>query len=262
VSGAADPYASFSPAGYSVSRWVVRLWARIWLRARAVGKQRCPAEGPVLIVANHASFLDPPMVGSFCPRVVHFMARDTLTRIPLMGPWMRRMGVVLLPRNATPKDSMRRVLQGLGQGRVVGIFAEGTRSTDGTVGPFQGGIEFLVKRSGATVLPCGLRGTGRALPKKALFARPYRCETHWGEPMTTEQILALGGVDALRREIARLADLPLREDVAANASDQDETRPPSRLAPRPADGVDPGPGDGPPADNPQVQRTSADSGSS
>jgi len=206
-----DPYATFSMGWRNVSAWVWRILGRVFFRVEVTGREHLPAEGAVLIVANHASFLDPPLVGAFSSRPMHFLARATLARIPLMGPWMKRMGVVLLPRNSTPKDALRTVLLGLEQQRVVCIFPEGTRSPNGTVRPFQGGVEFLVKRTKATVVPVGLGGTGRALPKGAWFPRPYKCRVHWGEPWPADRVLAPGGGQALRARVAELAGAVLSD---------------------------------------------------
>lgn len=223
---ASDPYATFSMPWRNASAWVWRVMGRIWFRVRVEGLDHMPSDGPVLVVANHCSFLDPPLCGAFAVRPLHFLARETLQKIPLMGPWMRRMGVVLLPRNATPKDALRTVLLGLEKGRVVCMFPEGTRSEDGKVGPFRGGVEFLARKTGAKILPVGLNGTGRALPKGAWFARPRKCIVRWGEPWTAEQILEPGGVDALRARVAELADMPLREsDGGSDASIQHTSSP-------------------------------------
>jgi len=94
---------------------------------------------------------------------------------------------------------------------VVGIFPEGTRSADGAVGPFKSGVEFLVRRTGAVVVPIGLDGAHRAFPRRAWLPRPRRITVRFGAPWGPEKVLAPGGVDALRAHVAGLARAPLRD---------------------------------------------------
>jgi len=73
-------------------------------------------------------------------------------------------------------------------------------------------VEFLVRRTGALVVPVGLEGMSRAMPRGALLPRPFRTRVHFGAPWSPDQILAEGGMEALRRTVAELANAPLRAD--------------------------------------------------
>ena len=137
---------------------------------------------------------------------------------------VRQVGVTLIDRDAPSKDAMRWVGGRLKAGEVVGIFPEGTRSSDGHVMPFKGGVEFLVRRSKATVVPVGIDGAFRAYPRRAWFPRPRKVIVRVGEPWSAEQVLAAGGVEALRRRVAELARAPLSVADAAEI-DPDQSRP-------------------------------------
>ena len=201
-------------AVYAISRAAMLLVSKLWFRLRSEGSERLPETGPVLLVGNHASYLDPPMMGMSVRRQVNFLAQAGLGSFGPLRWWLRQVGVTLIDRDAPSKDAMRWVGSRLKAGEVVGIFPEGTRSSDGRVLPFKSGVEFLVRRSKATVVPIGIDGTHRAYPRKAWFPRPKKVVVRVGEPWTWEQVLAEGGVEALRREVARLARCEVAEPRA------------------------------------------------
>lgn len=200
---------------WNLSKALVLTWCKVWFRLQVEGVGNVPATGPVLLVANHSSYLDPPLVGISAPRWVGFLAQAGLAHFGPMRWWMAQMGVTLIDRNAPSKDALRLVADNLHAGEAVGLFPEGTRSKDGTVGPFRSGVEFLVRRTGATVVPVGLGGAARAMPRGALLPRPRKITVRFGAPWPADRVLAPGGIEALRCEVAALAEVPLRPMPAA-----------------------------------------------
>lgn len=134
---------------------------RLMFRWRVEGAENIPREGPVIICANHRSYWDPPVVGSAASRQVHFMAKEGLLRVPLLGGWMRAVGVVPLKRGTGDLGSLRRALQLLKEGKVIGIFPEGTRSKSGELLPAQSGVAYLAMTAGAPVVPMAICGDYR-----------------------------------------------------------------------------------------------------
>jgi 1-acyl-sn-glycerol-3-phosphate acyltransferase len=203
---------------WNLSKVTALAYCKLWHRLRIENRDCVPATGPVLLVANHASYLDPPLMGITCRRWVGFLAQVGLARVALVRWWMRQMGVTLIDRQAPSKDTLRLVADCLTAGDVVGLFPEGTRTRDGSIGAFRSGVEFLVRRTGACVVPIGLDGACRAFPRGAWLPRPAKIVVRYGEPWPAEKVLAPGGVDALRARVAELARQPLREDPPPAAS--------------------------------------------
>ncbi|MCA8957943.1 MAG: 1-acyl-sn-glycerol-3-phosphate acyltransferase [Planctomycetes bacterium] len=196
---------------YWLSRFLCRCFVTVWHRVGVRGAAMVPREGAVLLVSNHASHLDPILLGSGLRRRCWFVARSTLGDIPVVGAWMRSIGVMFVDRAAPTRASIDRVVEALEQGHAVGMFPEGSRSRDGRLKPFQRGMLLLLKKSDATVVPVGIRGSFAAFPPGTSIPRPRKVTVHFGAPRPAAQVLAPGGLEALRREIAGLAGSELAD---------------------------------------------------
>ncbi|MDI6871297.1 MAG: lysophospholipid acyltransferase family protein [Bacillota bacterium] len=147
---------------YWFARAVIRLVAAVILRWRVEGRKNVPATGPVLLAINHTSAVDPFLGGSAIDRRVHFMAKEELFRLPLVGSLLRQLGAFPVRRGESDRRAIRQALALLEAGEVVGIFPEGTRSRDGRLQQAQTGIAFLAKRGRAAVVPMAIT-RGRSL---------------------------------------------------------------------------------------------------
>ncbi len=205
-----------SPFWWLVSKVLVLGFCKLYFRLRVEGRHHVPKTGPLLLVSNHASYVDPPLVGITAGRWVGFLAQAGLAKVGPLRWWLGQMGVTLIDRDAPSKEALRVIAECLAKGEAVGIFPEGTRSADGAVGPFRNGVEFLVRRTGATVVPIGLDGNFRAFPRKAIVPRPRKLVVRYGAPMTAAEVLAPGGVERLRARVAELAHAPLRATDAGD----------------------------------------------
>ncbi len=168
---------------YRVSRTFWRFWFTLVHRYRVEGREHLPREGGCVIVANHQSFLDIPLIAASTPRHVCFVARDTLAKSRVVGFMIKHTGAVMVRRGATDRAALREMVEHLKLGDAVAIYPEGTRSRDGRVREFQRGTAVIARQAKVPLVPCGIRGTGDVAPMGALLPRPRRCAIRYGPPI-------------------------------------------------------------------------------
>lgn len=165
------------PGGNRAER-VVGWWGRAFVRLggwkfRVEGMENLPSGGAVL-VANHQSVVDIPMLLSAFRRPVRFIAKRELGEVPLLGKAMAAAGNLFIERE-DPRDAVRMLREAgerLRDGLLVVVFPEGTRSVDGSIGEFRPGAFHLARKSGAPVVPVYIDGGHRAIPKGSIRVRP------------------------------------------------------------------------------------------
>ena len=178
---------------YQLSTRIFKLFLLLWNRLRVRGAENVPDEGGVIIASNHASFLDPPVIGSgYRRRPIHFMARDTLWDSRFGSWWMSRVGCIPVARGTGDLKALKQTIRLLKEGKVVAMFPEGTRSEDGELQEPHGGIGFIIEKSGCSVVPAYIDGTFEAFPKGAKWIKPKKVSITFGKPITPEEFKALG----------------------------------------------------------------------
>ncbi|MEB3200720.1 MAG: lysophospholipid acyltransferase family protein [Synechococcaceae cyanobacterium] len=153
---------------------------RLLFRGRTTGRQNVPRHGAVVVVANHGSHLDPPLLGQAIGRPVAFMAKAELFRVPLLGPLIRALGAYPVRRGASDRDAIRIAGERLQQGWAVGVFLDGTRQGDGRVHDPQPGAALLAARAGVPLLPVAILGSHQALGGGQRWPRPARIHIRIG----------------------------------------------------------------------------------
>jgi 1-acyl-sn-glycerol-3-phosphate acyltransferase len=174
---------------YAILKPLVVLLMRLLFRLRSRGAEHVPAEGPVLLVANHSSLLDPPLVGGASPRRLSFLAKAELFRIPLFGGLIRRLGARPLRREGADSAALRAALRVLKDGGALLVFPEGTRGEEGLLRPAKPGAGMLAVLGGAPVVPVYISGSGRVWPRGRRLPRPGRVTVTFGPPFS----IARGG---------------------------------------------------------------------
>jgi 1-acyl-sn-glycerol-3-phosphate acyltransferase len=156
---------------------------RLLFRLEVQGQEHVPATGPLLLVANHVSVLDPPFVGGASPRELHFMAKEELFGIPLLGRLISSLNARPVRRDGSDSRALKAALRLLGEGRALLVFPEGTRGVEGRLGEAKPGAGMLAVMSGAAVVPVHISGTGRALPAGRVVPRLARVRVRFGPPL-------------------------------------------------------------------------------
>lgn len=158
---------------------------KIWLRWEVFGKENIPAEGPVVIAANHLSLLDPPVLGAAATRKVHFMAKSELFKPAWFGALIRKLGAFPVRRGAMDRDAIKTGLTILKENKVLAVFPEGTRSKTGELGRAGGGAFMMAVKCKAKIVPAYIYGTDLkrhpGWPKvRVIFGKPMEYDPDMG----------------------------------------------------------------------------------
>jgi len=157
--------------------------SRLLFRPTVIGAENIPLEGPVLIAPIHRSNVDFALTLFISKRKAFFMAKDSLFRVPLLGPLITHLGAFPIRRGSADRESMAHSEAVLRQGHALVLFPEGTRKEGRTVAPLHDGAMFLAARTGARVVPVGIGGSDRAMPKGAKLPRPAKITIVVGTPI-------------------------------------------------------------------------------
>ncbi|MEW8971736.1 lysophospholipid acyltransferase family protein [Mesobacillus jeotgali] len=173
---------------YSFARSLVNSVLSPIYRIEVIGKENMPADGGVLLCANHIDNLDPPVVGITAPRPVHFMAKEELFSVPLLGKIVPHLNAFPVKRGMSDREALRKGLGILKDGKVLGLFPEGTRSKTGEMGKGLAGAGFFALRSEAHVVPCAIIGPYKAFKKlKVVYGKPIDMESIKEKKLNAEQ---------------------------------------------------------------------------
>jgi 1-acyl-sn-glycerol-3-phosphate acyltransferase len=168
---------------YYVAATLIGALSRILFRPVVTGAENIPLEGPVLIAPIHRSNVDFAFTLFISPRKIFFMAKDSLWRVPILGPIVTRLGAFSVKRGSADRDSMHAAEEVLRRGHALVMFPEGTRQEGPDVATLHDGAMFLAARTGATVVPVGIGGSERAMPVGAKFPRPAKITIVVGTPI-------------------------------------------------------------------------------
>ncbi|MDX2096974.1 MAG: lysophospholipid acyltransferase family protein [Leptolyngbyaceae cyanobacterium bins.59] len=188
---------AISLALYHLFKWsVVAPVLHGYLRGRIYGAERVPRQGPLVVVSNHASHFDPPILSCAMGRPVAFMAKEELFRVPVLGSAIQLYGAYPVKRGSADRSALRSAITSLQSGWATGVFLEGTRTPNARIQDPKLGAVLIAAKTKAPLLPVSLWGTERILAKGAI-PRPVAVTVRIGEvipaPQSTdrEELLAL-----------------------------------------------------------------------
>jgi 1-acyl-sn-glycerol-3-phosphate acyltransferase len=168
---------------YRCGWWFFRAVFAVYFRYRVFNPERVPLTGPVILAPNHASFMDPPLVGAGLRRQISYLAREDIFHVPILGRILRSWEVVPVDRDGGTGRGLKQILQRLELGGAIILFPEGTRSRLGDLNPARSGIGLVVIKSSAPVLPVRVFGTHDAFGPHQRLPRPRRVTVKYGQPL-------------------------------------------------------------------------------
>jgi 1-acyl-sn-glycerol-3-phosphate acyltransferase len=184
---------------------------------RVRNAHRVPRKGGVLLIANHQSFLDPPVIGIAAnQRHLNYLARKTLFKVPAFAALIETLGAVPINQEMSGTEGIKTTLALLRAGKAVLVFPEGARTGDGKIHDLKPGIVVLIRRAGVPILPIGIAGAYESYPihaKKPKFAPLFLPANErgvavvFGEPMDPKTLAALPPEKMLAKCHAVLSDL-------------------------------------------------------
>ena len=149
---------------YFIGWLLFLIFFKLYLGLKVTGRENVPKKGAFIIVSNHASYLDPILLGTSIYRSLNYMARDTLFTRSLGGWIMRKVNSIPIKRDRGDLRAIKDSLEILGRGKPLVMFPEGTRSRDGKLRKGKPGIGLIISKAGVPVIPAYISGSHKVLP--------------------------------------------------------------------------------------------------
>jgi 1-acyl-sn-glycerol-3-phosphate acyltransferase len=191
---------------YQFLRWLIYLTGVLAYGVRYWGRENIPKDGPVLVVSNHQSHFDPPLIGAGSTRRMNYLARETLFHFAPLGWLIRTVDAIPIDRDGLGLNGIKESLRRLKRGEMVLIFPEGTRTRDGAVAPFRPGFTVLAARTKAWILPVAIEGAFEAWPRSQKLPRLGTIHVCYGRPIPPEEVV---GCD--ERELLAVVERRVRQ---------------------------------------------------
>jgi 1-acyl-sn-glycerol-3-phosphate acyltransferase len=191
---------------FRIARWFCKVFCVIFFRLHVAGRENVPDDGPLVLICNHQSFLDPVLCGIFVKRPLYFLARDTLFR-GLFGRLITSVNTIPVKRGAADLAAMKTVIAKLKEGSGICLFPEGTRTDDGRITPFKPGFGLLCRRGNAAVVPVVIEGAFEVWPRhRKLFSPGGHITIQYGKVIPAEKVKKMHD-----KKLAKLLTDTLRE---------------------------------------------------
>ena len=185
-------------------RFALYIWMRIFHGLQFSGTQNIPKTGPVIIAGNHPSYFDPVVLSLATTRHVRFFALAEILKLPVIGWFGRQWGILPVYRGGDNEPTVQKALRILQRGGAIGIFPEGKRSLQYTMGTARPGVGRLAVQSGAVVVPCVIYGTWKAWPHLTAFPHPAKIVVDFLPPVAFELVDTRENHEKIARKVREL----------------------------------------------------------
>lgn len=189
---------------YDLSRVAARLVGVVGCRLRCEGREHVPLEGGALVCANHQSYLDPILIGLACDRRLNYLARRSLFRHPAFRWLIQWYDAIPIEREGMGLAGLKETLRRLKRGEAVLIFPEGTRTSDGQIGPLKPGFCALARRGRVPLVPVAIDGAYAVWPRSQKLPQASPIWIQFGPAISPEEVAQLTDDELMSRVHAAL----------------------------------------------------------
>lgn len=191
---------------WRIAKVIARIWTTTMFDLKVYGLRNVPRTGGVLMVSNHQSLLDPPLLGVRLNRPMSYMAKSELFSGKLFTWLIRSLGAFPVRQGAGDIGAIKETVNRLHEGRMLNIFPEGSRTEDGEIAPMQSGVALVVRRAGVPIIPVAIHGSYEAWPKGAKLFRRHPIRIVYGSPLDVTGMKGDAVVKLIERSIRTLFD--------------------------------------------------------
>jgi 1-acyl-sn-glycerol-3-phosphate acyltransferase len=194
---------------------LAQIIARSCFSLEVIGRENMPGPGGHLLAMNHQSYLDPPLAAIACPYPIHFLARKTLLKWPLLGPIFPQLNVIPVDQERPDMSALKNVIRLLRAGETTVVFPEGARTLDGALQVAQPGIGLIIAKTLAPVVPIRVFGAFEAMPRHGSRIRMTPIKVKIGPPIkfTAADVAKNGVVES--RDLYQSLSERVMEAIAA-----------------------------------------------
>lgn len=171
---------------YHTVRTIVTVFCRVWCRMTIDGRENFPKEGPFILAPTHRSIIDTPVSSGVYRRRMRFMGADKWWGNKHFGNLLTALGGFPVSRGTADREALKRCIAVIEGGEPLVLFPEGERKSGPIVQPLYEGAAYVAMRTGVPIVPIGIGGSERAMPKGARFIYPRKLYVMVGKPLTAE----------------------------------------------------------------------------
>ena len=171
---------------YRIVRFIVCGATRLYTRMSIDGRDRLPTTGGYVFAPVHRSYIDTPISGWVSRRRMRFMGKDSMWKYPRLGRLFSALGAFPVTRGTTDREALKRCVEVLRNGEPLVLYPEGERKDGPIVQPLFDGAAFVASKAGVPIIPIGIGGSARVMPRSAKFVFPHRVHVVVGEPIVVE----------------------------------------------------------------------------
>jgi 1-acyl-sn-glycerol-3-phosphate acyltransferase len=181
---ASDSWASMLT--YRVVRSLVCWFTQAFTRMRIDGREHLPSTGAYILAPIHRSYVDTPIVACVTSRRIRFMGKQEMWKYPSLGWLFSALGAFPVNRGTADREALARSIQVLEAGEPLVLFPEGERKDGPRVHPLFDGAAYVAARAGVQIVPVGIGGSARVMPRHAKMIHPKKVHVVIGEPIAVE----------------------------------------------------------------------------